>query len=89
MFSLPVDATGANVTETEPTDPTGQRYRRWASRMGKIEVSDKPSLSQEKSTVVFRKLLAEGVLGQEFLRRYTVTFDLPNSELVFAKGGSQ
>jgi len=85
MFTLPVDATGANVTETEPTDPAGLRYRSWASKLGKVEVWEKPSLSQEKSSVVFRKLQAEGVLGQEFLRRYTVTFDLPNSELIFAK----
>ena len=89
MFTLPVDATGANVTETEPTDPSGRRYRSWASHLGKVEVTDKPTLTQEKSSVVFRKLLAEGVMGQEFLRRYTVTFDLPNSELIFAKGASQ
>lgn len=89
MFTLPVDATGANVTETEPTDPNGLRFRSWASQMGKIEVLDKPALSQLKSPVVFRKLLADGVLGQEFLRRYTVTFDLPNSELIFSKGAGQ
>ncbi|MBX3170443.1 MAG: retropepsin-like domain-containing protein [Candidatus Eremiobacteraeota bacterium] len=85
MFTLKIDATGANITETEPTDQNGRKYRSFASQMGKIEVSESPSLTQEKSPVVFRKLLAEGVLGQDFLRRYTVTFDLPNSELIFGK----
>ncbi|MBT9583337.1 retropepsin-like domain-containing protein [bacterium] len=86
MFTLKVDATGTNVTETEPTDQNGLRFRSWATHLGKIEMVDNPTLTQEKATVVFRKLLAEGVLGQDFLRRYTVTFDLPNSELIFAKG---
>lgn len=85
MFTLKIDATGANITETEPTDQNGRKFRSFASQMAKVEVSDNPSLVHEKSPVVFRKLLADGVLGQEFLRRYTVTFDLPNSELIFAK----
>jgi hypothetical protein len=85
MFTLKVDATGANVTEAEPTDQNGLRYRSWTSQMGKVELAD-TSLAQEKSPVVFRKLQAEGVLGQEFLRRYpAVTFDLPGSELIIAK----
>jgi len=84
MFTLKVDATGANITETEPTDPTGQRFRSWASHMGRIELEDHPTLRLEKAPVVFRKLEAEGVLGQDFLRRYTVTFNLPDSELFFS-----
>lgn len=88
MFTLKVDATGANVTETEPTDPSGMRYRSWASRLGKIEIPDRPALVQEKAPVIFRKLQVDGVLGQEFLSRYpAVTFDLPRNELVFAKPG--
>ncbi len=89
MFTLNVDATGANITETEPTDPTGARYRSWASQMGKVEITETPTVTQEKSPVVFRKLQAEGVLGQAFLRHYTVTFDLPNSELIFANAPGQ
>lgn len=85
MFTLKVDDTGANITESETTDQNGLRYRSFASRMGKVELADNPSLTQEKLPVVFRKLQAEGVLGQEFLQRYVVTFDLPNSELIFAK----
>ena len=85
MFTLRIDATGGNVTEAETTDQNGVRYRSWTSRMGRVELSDNPTLAQEKSPVVFRKLLAEGVVGQEFLRHYTVTFDLPASELIFAK----
>lgn len=89
MFTLKVDATGANVTETEPTDPNGTRFRSWASHLGKIGIVDSPALAQERAAVVFRKLLADGVLGREFLHRYTVTFDLPNSELIFARVSGQ
>ena len=84
MFTLRVDATGANITETEPADQNGKSYRAWSGQMGKVELSDSP-LAQTKLPVVFRKLLAEGVLGQEFLRQYIVTFDLPSNELIFAK----
>lgn len=85
MFTLKIDATGANITETEPTDQNGLRYRSFASRLGKVELPDS-GLVQEKSPVVFRKLQAEGVMGQEFLRSYNaVTFDLPSSELIFTK----
>ncbi|MBN9414951.1 MAG: retropepsin-like domain-containing protein [Candidatus Eremiobacteraeota bacterium] len=85
MFTLKVDATGANVTETEPTDQNGLRYRAWAGQLGKVGLSD-TQLAQDKSPVVFRKLQAEGVLGQSFLSRYpAVTFDLPSSELIFSK----
>ncbi len=85
MFTLKIDATGANITESEATDQNGVRYRSFASQMGKVELSETPPLVREKQPVVFRKLLVEGVLGQDFLRRYTVTFDLPGSELIFAK----
>ena len=87
MFTLKIDATGGNITETEQTDENGVRSRRFASHMARIGlVADNAVLSQEKHPVVFRKLLGEGVLGQAFLRQYsTVTFNLPGSELIFSK----
>ncbi|MFN8608769.1 MAG: retropepsin-like aspartic protease [Vulcanimicrobiota bacterium] len=88
MFTLKINDTGANITENETTDQNGLRYRSFASQMGKVEVGENASLSQEKLPVIFRKLQAEGVLGQTFLQRYTVTFDLPSSELIFAKAGN-
>lgn len=85
MFTLKVDATGSNITETEATDQNGVRTRRFASRMGKVGLGEGAAVSQLKQPVVFRKLQAEGVLGQSFLSNYVVTFDLPGSELIFAK----
>lgn len=84
MFTLNIDATGGNISETETTDQNGWRYRSFASHMGKVELTETP-LTLERAAVIFRKLQAEGVLGQDFLRRYTVTFNLPDSELIFAK----
>ncbi len=86
MFTLKVDDTGANVTESETTDQNGRRYRSFTSHLGKVELADNPALVVEKQPVVFRKLQTEGVLGQSYLQRYTVTFDLPNSEMIFSKG---
>lgn len=86
MFTLKIDATGANITETEETDQNGVRSRRFASHMARVGLAtDNSVLSQEKQAVVFRKLRAEGALGQNFLRQYVVTFNLPGSELIFGK----
>jgi len=86
MFSLNIDATDSNVTEKEITDSNGNRYRTFASEMGKVELGEDAPLAREKLPVVFRKLQSEGALGQNFLERYTVTFDLPSSEIIFSKG---
>ena len=86
MFTLKIDATGGNITEAETTDQNGVRFRSFSSQMGKVQLSE-TSLSREKGAVMFRKLQDEGgVLGQDFLRHYTVTFNLPDSELIFANG---
>ena len=85
MFSLHIDATGGNITEKETTDQNGQKFRSFSSKMGKVELGENPPVSREKVPVVFRRLQAEGALGQNFLQRFQVTFDLPSNELIFSK----
>jgi hypothetical protein len=49
---------------------------RLADGSGSIEARDLP--------VMFQKIIYDGLAGDAFLSRFTVSFDLPRSEMIFA-----
>lgn len=67
----------------EGTDETGHSYvRRFGELPGRIALA--PDLWQDEPKVMFQNIRYDGLIGDDFLRRYTVTFDIPGSRMVFS-----
>jgi hypothetical protein len=73
------------VRVVDGTDETGHAYtRRFTNLHGAIHPEGAPSVVQEDSPVMFQRIRYDGLVGDAFLRRYAVTFDLPAGRIVFA-----
>ena len=48
-----------------------------------IHVDGEPSLAQDDPDVMFQEIVYDGLIGHAFLRRFTVTDDLPGSRMIF------
>jgi hypothetical protein len=69
----------------EGVDETGNAYTRtFASLAGAIHPTAAPALVQEDPPAMFQKIIYDGLVGQEFLSRFAVTFDVPGSRLVLS-----
>jgi hypothetical protein len=85
MRALGVPTEGEGVTKTEGTDETGHTYARYFGRVrGRVELREAPSVAQTDPDVMFQKIIYDGLLGDDFLGRYDVTYDLGRSRLRFA-----
>ena len=74
-----------SVRVVDGTDETGHAYtRRFTSLRGAIHPDGAPSLVHEDPAVMFQRIRYDGLVGDAFLRRFAVTFDLPAGRLVFA-----
>jgi hypothetical protein len=39
----------------------------------------------KEASVMFQKIIHDGLLGQEFLRAHVVTFDIPRASMIFGR----
>ncbi len=86
MEELNVPKDGEETKEFRGTDETGHNYVRYLSRLnGKISIFGREELSEQDPEVVFQDIIYDGLIGTSFLRRYNVTYDLSNSEMLFTK----
>ena len=68
----------------EGTDETGHSYvRRFGTLPGRVSLA--PDLWQDDPKVMFQDIRYDGLIGDDFLRRHTVTFDIPGSRMVFSR----
>lgn len=88
-FSRPlgIDPDGPGIERKDGKDETGQPYvRRYAKLPRAVHVAKLPTLEvPAATTVMFQKIIHDGLLGQEFLKRHVVTFDLAGAALIFAR----
>jgi Aspartyl protease len=85
-------AAGVGVVLDDPsvrvvhgTDETGHAYtRRFTTLRGPVHPEGAPSVAQEDPPVMFQKIRYDGLVGDAFLRRFAVTFDLPAGRIEFA-----
>ncbi|HUZ79409.1 MAG TPA: aspartyl protease family protein [Thermoplasmata archaeon] len=83
-LGLRADAEG--VRTVQGTDETGYAYtRRFARIPDPVSLWDAPSISQRDLDVMFQEIMYDGLLGDAFLRRYDVTYDVPRSRVTFAE----
>jgi hypothetical protein len=79
-----VDLLGESVRQARGTDETGHEFVRYfAALTGQISVTGAPQLSMPAPRVMFQRIIHDGLAGDQFLRNFTVTYDLPNSRLIF------
>lgn len=85
MAGLGVTPGTPSVRTVEGKDETGYSYiRHFAPVNGEFRLTGAPSIGQADPTVMFQRIIYDGLLGDEFLRRYCVTFDLGRSRIGFA-----
>ena len=78
----PLDGDG--VRRVAGTDETGHDYTRTFSRLsGPIHPTAAPGLAQDDPDVMFQRIIHDGLLGDAFLRRHVVTFDVAEERIVF------
>ena len=64
-------------------DEVGYDYTRWYTRVaGPVAPAAAPDLEQRDLQVMFQRIIYDGLVGDDFLRRFTVTFDLPRARLI-------
>lgn len=82
---LGVDLSGTTVRAVEGVDETGHNFMRFFTRLdGRVHAEGAPGLAQEAPEVMFQRIIYDGLVGDAFLRRFAVTFDLPRAQLVLA-----
>lgn len=74
----------AKTTEVEnKTDETGHSYVRYFSKIrGPISPAAAPQLQQSDLTVMFQEIIYDGLIANDYMKRFTVTYDLANSQII-------
>jgi hypothetical protein len=87
MAALGIDRESPDLLRKEGRDETGHPFTR---RYGKLPAAAHVAGASDVhvpagATVMFQSIIHDGLLGQEFLRRHVVTFDLEKSAMTFAR----
>jgi hypothetical protein len=86
MARLGVSADAAGVRKAVGEDESGHPFvRRFTALAGPVSPSGAESMPQSDVPVMFQRIIYDGLVGDAFLSRYTVTYDLPRSRLIFAR----
>lgn len=81
-----VDLDGGDVRRVEGTDETGGTYTRWFTTLpGRIHPTGAPELAQERPEVQFQRIVHDGLVGDSFLRRQPVTYDVAAGRIIFGR----
>ncbi len=50
-----------------------------------IRVTDAPAVAQPHPEVMFQRIIYDGLVGDAFLRRFTVTYDVSCERVIFGE----
>jgi hypothetical protein len=82
-----VDLHHDDVRRVEGRDETGHPYTRSFTRLdGTIQAAGAPSVAQSDPDVMFQRIIYDGLVGDAFLRRFAVTYDVPGERAIFGPG---
>ncbi|WP_394829062.1 retropepsin-like aspartic protease [Pendulispora albinea] len=86
MGELGVAPDAPNVKTVKGRDETGYEYTRYVAVIpGPVRVAAAPEIQQRDLRVQFQRIIYDGLVGHSFLKQFTVTYDLPNRRMIFAK----
>lgn len=85
-----IDPGSPEVKRKEGRDETGHAYvRHYAKLPRAVSLAAAAHVEVRRDeTVMFQRIIHDGLLGQQFLGRHIVTFDLPRSAMIFAAGAA-
>lgn len=76
----------AKIKREYGKDETGHAYMRYFTTLpGAVCLKEAPAIKQESPAVMFQKIIHDGLIGDTFLKQFTVSFDLEHSQMFFAK----
>jgi hypothetical protein len=82
---LGIDLAAADVRRVEGVDETGHAYVRSFTRLtGAIHPAGAPELAQAEPEVMFQRIIHDGLVGNAFLQRLVVTYDVAGSRIILA-----
>lgn len=85
---LRVPDDGPSVRRVEARDETGHAYvRRFARLRGRVRLDLAPAIAQRDPEAIFQTIIHDGLLGDAFLRRWSVTYDLAGERIWFRDPG--
>jgi predicted aspartyl protease len=80
-----VDLTAEDVRTVDGQDETGHQFARYFTALrGDVSLAAAPHIRQANPEVMFQQIIYDGLIGDQFLRNFTVTYDLPRSRMIFA-----
>jgi hypothetical protein len=80
-----LELAGGEMRRVDGTDETGHRYtRRFGRLLGSIHPTGAPQFAQENPDAMFQPIIYDGLLGDGFLRRFAVTFDVAAATILLA-----
>jgi hypothetical protein len=81
-------AAGVDVERDGPATQvrlTGHAFARYFTTLrGEVSVAGAPRIRQADPEVMFQRIIYDGLVGNSFLKNFTVTYDLPNARMIFA-----
>lgn len=86
MKELGIDKEGSSSKLYVGVDETGYSYKRYFSKIrGNLAINGAESVHHPDPEVVFQDIIYDGLLGNDFLKRYNVTYDLSNGKMWFSE----
>lgn len=87
MEDLGIKADDPAVRNYSGMDETGHTYNRYVTGLdGSVCVDGLPRICQKNPEVMFQDIIYDGLVGNDFLKRYVVTYDLKGSRISFRSG---
>jgi hypothetical protein len=86
MSRLGVNAASPSVKTVRGKDESLHEYvRTFASIDGSIYPTGAPRMKQENPRVMFQKIIHDGLVGVSFLTGFSVTYNLPESQIILGE----
>lgn len=84
MKALGITPDGSEVKRKDGRDETGHTFSRFFTKLeGKIHLVQSVDIGMDNPEVMFQRIIYDGLVGHVFLSHFRVTYNLPNSEMIF------
>lgn len=85
MDELNVKKDGTGTRVITGTDETGHNYARYFAEISGRLTLEGADLFQDSPNVMFQDIIYDGLIGDDFLSRYNVTYDISNAKMGFSR----
>jgi len=86
LGDLGITLGGPAVKPATGTAETGHTYARYFTKIpGPVSVAVAPEIQQREVPVQVQHIVYDGLVGDAFLNQFTVTYDMPHMQMIFAK----